>query len=290
MNDNPLVSIIVATLNRLDELKRLLKSIEKSTYKNLEVIIVDQNEKFFLQEIISNFSLKLNIKHIFSNRKGVSINKNIGFKECTGEIITFSDDDSYYENDTIEKAVRLLDDFGAISGRPWCPLINKRSLIRSANTDKEINAFNYFSDTIEFAMFWKRQTLQQIGNWDELLGVGGKWGSEGGADLVIRCLKNGIKIKYFSDLIIFHQNQLQKNPDKIFSYSKGHGAFMAKSIFIEKNWRFLPYSFLIISASLCKIPFYFLQNDHVKKSIYRNRINGIVDGFYSYYIHQIKKK
>lgn len=281
---NPKVSIIIATLGRTMELDRVLNSVKNSTYKLVEVIIVDQNEDLSLASIIEKYSKILNIKYVRSSQKGVGINKNIGYEYCEGDIVTFSDDDSYYDIDTIEKAVMLLQNFDAISGRPWCPIINQKSLIRSPNEGAEINAFNYFNATIEFAMFWKKITLENVGLWDETLGVGGRWGSEGGADLVIRSLKKGAKIQYFSELIIFHENQLKKNKDKIYSYSKGHGAFMAKSILKEMNWRFLPYSITVITASLIKIPYYIIINDSYQVIVYKNRLKGIWKGFREYFI------
>lgn len=285
----PKISIIIATIGRIVELDRLLNSIVNNTYKNTEVIIVDQNKEGYLNSVLNKYLNKFKIKHILSNKRGVSINKNIGYKYSEGSIITFSDDDSYYDTDTIERAILLLENFDAISGRPWCPLINQKSLIRSPDKEVKINSFNYFNATIEFAMFWKKTTLEKIGFWDEMLGVGGRWGSEGGADLVTRALKKGCIIQYFPKLIIYHENQLRKDKDKIYSYSKGHGAFMAKSIYKESNWRFFPYSFTIIVASSLKIFYFFITNRIQDMKVYQNRIKGIWQGFFEYRFF-IKKK
>ena len=43
MKDNPLVTIYIPTYNRLELLKRALDSVVNQTYKNLEIIVVDDN-------------------------------------------------------------------------------------------------------------------------------------------------------------------------------------------------------------------------------------------------------
>ena len=67
-----LVSVIIATYNRPTLLKRALRSVEKQTHKNLEVIIIDDCSKFSLEHIISQFK-SLNQKY------KISIIDNYGF-------------------------------------------------------------------------------------------------------------------------------------------------------------------------------------------------------------------
>lgn len=277
----PKVSIIVATLNRVSQLERLFDSIEKNNYPNLEVIVVDQNNSDFINEIVFKYSKIFTLKHFKSSVYGVSRNKNIGYSVSSGEIITFSDDDSFYSTDCISKMVSLLEEYDVVAGRSWCPIINTRSLIRSPNYSTKINSFNYFNTTIEFTLFWRREVFEKTGTWDENLGVGGTWGSEGGADLIIKCLRENFKMYYDSSIKIYHENQISKNIDKIYSYSRGHGAFLAKSLFLEKNLRFIPYTTQFLIASIVK-SLYYTATFNPQKNVYINRIRGLLNGFVTY--------
>ena len=65
-----MVSMIVATLNRVDELERLLDSLDSQTYKDFEVIVVDQNPDDRLRPVLERHP-GLSIQYLRSAR-GVS--------------------------------------------------------------------------------------------------------------------------------------------------------------------------------------------------------------------------
>ena len=86
-------SLIIATINRSEELGLLLSSLKNQTYKNFQVIIVDQNLDNRIVSIISDYKDFLKIVHIKTNKKGVSNARNAGIELAEGDIITFPDDD-----------------------------------------------------------------------------------------------------------------------------------------------------------------------------------------------------
>ena len=59
------VSLIMPTINRHDELIIFLESLEKQTYKNFELIIVDQNLDGYIFDIIEDFQEKIDLKYKF---------------------------------------------------------------------------------------------------------------------------------------------------------------------------------------------------------------------------------
>ena len=96
-------SLIMATYGREKEVDSFLKTIRKSNYnlELVEIIIVDQNDKISLDEIVSKYN-DLNIKHIKSEVKGLAKNRNIGLRESSGGIVAFPDDDCEYLPDTLK--------------------------------------------------------------------------------------------------------------------------------------------------------------------------------------------
>jgi len=110
-NKNPLVSIIVPTYNGEDYLNQCLQSITDQTYKNLEVIIIDDNShnKFYVTNTASKFS-KLNIKIVtLKSNQGVANAMNIGIKNSNGKFINWLSHDDYFHPMKIQKQLELLD-------------------------------------------------------------------------------------------------------------------------------------------------------------------------------------
>ena len=83
------VSLIVATVGQTSEFHRLLASLDAQTYKNFELIVVDQNLDDRLENVIASFCDRLTITHLTSPL-GVSRARNAGIKKITGVIMGVS--------------------------------------------------------------------------------------------------------------------------------------------------------------------------------------------------------
>jgi len=93
--ENPLVSIIVPTYNRRDLLPRTIQSILNQTYKNIEIIVVNDCG-IDVKDVLGNFH-DPRIRY-FSNNKnmGLGATRNHGLRESKGSVIGFLDDDDCY--------------------------------------------------------------------------------------------------------------------------------------------------------------------------------------------------
>lgn len=101
--DKPLVSVIVATHHRKDELKRALASLANQTYKNIEVILVDDNAgskwNRAVEHLVDGWKKKCGIplKYIQNvSNQGSAASRNTGISASSGRYITFLDDDDKY--------------------------------------------------------------------------------------------------------------------------------------------------------------------------------------------------
>lgn len=110
VKENPLVSVIIPTLNRYEYLKDVFKDLENQTYKNFEVIVVDQTDNF--QEAFYK-DWKLDLKYWFQEEKALWKARNEAIKAAKGEYVLLYDDDSLVENDWIEQHLKTLDYFNA---------------------------------------------------------------------------------------------------------------------------------------------------------------------------------
>jgi glycosyltransferase involved in cell wall biosynthesis len=105
-----MVSIIVPTHNRPDTLAVALESIARQTYKDLEVIIVNDNG-CDIRNIIDSASGKLEIKYIcHGNNKGPAAARNTALCCAEGKYITYLDDDDIIYPNHIEVLTNFLED------------------------------------------------------------------------------------------------------------------------------------------------------------------------------------
>jgi len=113
---NKLVSVIVPTYNREEDLKRAVRSILNQTYENLEIIIVSDHEKDISQILPSDEKIKIINRE---GKEGVSSARNVGIENARGQYITFLDDDDEYLPQKVEKQVKKMETlsrrYGAVS-------------------------------------------------------------------------------------------------------------------------------------------------------------------------------
>lgn len=108
------VSIIIPTYNCENYIERCLDSVCNQTYKNLEIIIIDDGSTDNTHNIIKIREKKdSRIKVILKGNEGVSKTRNLGVKISKGELITFIDSDDYYELNAIEILVENMEKFNA---------------------------------------------------------------------------------------------------------------------------------------------------------------------------------
>lgn len=103
------VSVIVPVYNKEKELKRCLLSIITQTYKNLEIIVVDDGSTDESYKIYTKFASKDNrIKIIRKKNEGVDCARHEGIKKASGDYITFVDSDDYLHDKAIELLIEAL--------------------------------------------------------------------------------------------------------------------------------------------------------------------------------------
>lgn len=110
IQDNPLVSVIIPTLNRYPYLKDVLNDLEQQDYTNFEVIVVDQSEPF-QKEFYNEFDLNINL--IYQEEKALWLARNKAIQESKGEYILLSEDDVRIRTDWITHHLKCLDFFVA---------------------------------------------------------------------------------------------------------------------------------------------------------------------------------
>ncbi|HXG37562.1 MAG TPA: glycosyltransferase [Bacteroidota bacterium] len=107
--NNPLVSIILCTYNRAHLVKRAIASVLVQTYRNWELIIIDDGSTDSTESVI--FPLvksDTRIVYLRHPNKGLAASRNVGMKLAHGEFITFLDSDDEYREDHLATRVTIM--------------------------------------------------------------------------------------------------------------------------------------------------------------------------------------
>jgi glycosyltransferase involved in cell wall biosynthesis len=230
--DRPLLSIVVPTLGRGQELVRLLESMERQTLQSFEVIIVDQNSDDRVDLALAPRSWTFPLTHIRTpGQRGASRARNIGWRRSHGRYVVFADDDCWYPP-------KLLETVDGVFGRTHADTLGGRAVNehgRSINGRYEgatqpIDRGNVWTTSIEWMLFFRREVLDALDGFDESIGVGAStpWQAAEGQDIVLRALDAGFKCVFDPALYGHHLELDIFNPDdamqrKARAYGRGMG-------------------------------------------------------------------
>lgn len=131
LNYQPIVSVIIPTYKRTDYLKLTLRSILNQTFKDFEIIVVDDgtpnDENLFLCHTFEK------VKYIkIENSGGPAKPRNVGIREAKGKYIAFVDDDDLWLPSKLEKQVAVLEnnpDFGLV--HCYCQIVDENGIMQN---------------------------------------------------------------------------------------------------------------------------------------------------------------
>lgn len=161
---SPLLSVIVPVYRVERYLSRCIKSIINQTYKNLEIILVDDGSDDMCTTICDRYALKdRRIKVIHKQNGGLSSARNKGLDIATGELVTFVDSDDYIEKTMYEEMINKMIQFN-------CNIACCGRYIKSANSETRL------LDLDKVRVFTSEQALSELlikgcideASWDKI--------------------------------------------------------------------------------------------------------------------------
>lgn len=198
----PEASVVIVTYNSNKKLlNQCLDSLNKQTFTNFEILVVDNNDKIDIKDLISNYDLK----YIKLNRNyGLTIARNIGIAISKGKIIIFLDDDAIPANNFVREHIQAYNEYDVFG-------------LRGKSLPRTTSIYNYLAshyDLGEQTIPWtinlegnssfKKDVLIAVGGFNpELQGAGGHEGLE----LTYRIIKkyqDKNKLIYYPEAIIYH--------------------------------------------------------------------------------------
>ena len=201
-----MISILVPTMGtRENELKRLIESLKKQTYKDFEVVIVSQSNHDMVEKCFEGVDFYY--KHIKSNTKGASVARNIGLKEIKGDIFALSDDDCWYTEDALEFVYNYFnknEDADVLCCQYYDPVKKIYPKVYPENEIKDFSKIQILKKAaIEIFVNANRVKDYKIG-FDEGFGVGPIYNSGEEYMYLMDLKKLGYKLNYYPKVLAYH--------------------------------------------------------------------------------------
>ncbi len=106
--EDALVSIIIPAYNAEHYIEETIKSILCQTYKQWEMIVVDDGSTDKTADIVKRHSTDVRIKYFFKHNGGVSSARNHGCRQAKGDFIAFFDADDIMHEDNLERKIEVM--------------------------------------------------------------------------------------------------------------------------------------------------------------------------------------
>ncbi|MCK9619026.1 MAG: glycosyltransferase family 2 protein [Methylobacter sp.] len=226
------ISLVLATLGRDWELADFLKSLANQSYKDFELIIIDQNKDGKIDAIVEQIKSCLDVRHVKVGFTGNARARDYGIGLAQGRIVAFPDDDCAYDKDVLKKVV---DEF---KRRPNLSILVAGSYDASTSRFSigvNSNKAGYFSRFhmmgVEFTQFFDRKKIDgKLFHLDHDFGLGSKYSGGEGFELLYRLLRAGCVAFYTPEIKIYHpdKDHYKLGTGRMLMYSTGVGAYIRK--------------------------------------------------------------
>jgi GT2 family glycosyltransferase len=231
----PPASLIVATRDRPSLLEALVESVLAGDEVPAEIVIVDQSRTPHPRLSVAEAP----VHYLWSRSVGLSRGRNAGIAAARHDLLVFTDDDLLVAPDWFGTLVRALVGAGpraVVTGqvRPTEPetpggfapstIVQERPAVYAGR--------RHFGALFPNNMAMRRSAFEEVGLFDERLGVGSTYPSSEDNDLSFRLLEAGYRIVYVPEAVVHHR-AWRGRADYLplrWRYGQGRGAYYAKHL------------------------------------------------------------
>ncbi len=196
MGSETKVSVIIPSYNHAHYIREAIESVLSQTYKNIEIVVIDDGSTDNTKEVLSPYIKNQRIHYICQENRGLSAARNAGLKAAQGQCIKFLDSDDFLYPEQIERQVAQIstgDNLISISN--FCLLRPNGEMLKLkyCPADDEYQQLAYLIEVNQVpphTLLIPKAIIQKVGGFDETLSGCADW------DLWIRILQDGVVIKH----------------------------------------------------------------------------------------------
>ena len=258
MDKESLVSVIVLNYNAGDLLLNCIESLKKSTYTNLEIIVVDNissdESQRKCKEKFPDIRLIQNEKNL-----GYCGGNNIGIREAKGEFIVILNPDTIVEPNWVNELIFAYEKFGDGLYQPKILSLNEKNVIQSTGNMLHVFGFGFARDKgnkvidkkeeiekIGYAsgtcLFTSRKVIEKVGLLDEFLFL-----YHDDLDLGWRAAQIGISSYYVPNSKIFHvESYSLKWSAKKFYWLERNRKYCLRTHYSKETYEKMKFSLMLV--------------------------------------------
>lgn len=231
------VSIVIPVYNRDYIISRAVQSVLQQSFKDFEVIIVDDGSTDKLEEVLKTYSdpRLIVIKH--PRNKGAAAARNTAIKAAQGSLIAFLDSDDEWASEKLEKQVKHFDNLrhnnkNIMASFTWFFLHRQNGLAEMRQFRKIRNWKKYFLEGCFISpgstLLVDKKAYEEVGLYDESLKRFEDW------DWLIRFSKKFGLVAYEKPLSSIHQGSIPSYQDVFSSFKEIFHKNKKELTFFEK--------------------------------------------------------
>ena len=203
-NRLPLISVYITNHNYGKYLKQSVESVLNQSFKDFELIIIDDGSNDSSKKILKNYEKNPLIKVIYQKNKGLTISNNIAIKLAQGEYIVRLDADDYFHKDALKNLLTGFDDseIGMVFG-DWYDIDENGDLIerkKRHNFQKEVTLYDQPAHGA--CTMFRKKCLIKIDGYDESIT------RQDGYELWLRFIRN-FKVNNINIPIFYYRQHFQ---------------------------------------------------------------------------------
>lgn len=214
---NPAISVIITTKNEEGVIRDLLESIKKQTYKNWEIVLVDNNSTDKTCQIAREYT-----KKVYTKGPERSAQRNLGVEKSNGEFVMILDADQQLAPTSLKECV---DEFKKDEG-VGALVIPEKSFGLGFWTQFKVFEREFYvgEEDIEAARVFKKDLFEQFGGYDLSITGPEDW------DLPLRIRKAGVKIGRTKSFMLHNERVFNpwKSAKKKFYYASGASVYLKR--------------------------------------------------------------
>ena len=256
-SDGPLVTVAICTHDRTQTLRATLSSLARQTYRNFEVLVVDNVPSDHATEELIRVAYP-RVRYVIEPRRGLNYARNRAIAEARGQIVAYIDDDAIADASWVQALVAAFDtpEVMCVSGlvapmrldTPGQELFERygyskgfhRLAFTLAAPPPACPGFPYkgYLGTGCNSAF-RREVFDEIGLFDPRLDMGTPVPGGGDHDMFARVIRSGHTLVYDPGAVVFHDHiaDLDTAIDRLGQYQESFIAFMTKTILSDHEYR-----------------------------------------------------